>query len=90
MCHGRFLKPNARLPVFLPEPCASCQGRSFEDIMPWKDLLDEGSGKFYTNEDLYDLFDPTNEKLTYVYEHFDWDHCSSFIENYSADNNRVW
>lgn len=69
---------------------ASCQGRSFEDIMPWKDLLDEGSGKFYTNEDLYDLFDPTNEKLTYVYEHFDWDHCSSFIENYSADNNRVW
>merc|ERR1711988_533921 len=68
----------------------SCQGRSADDVMPWKDLLDEGTGKFYTNADLYELFDPTSEKLTYVYEHFDWDHCSSFISNYSTANNRVW
>ena len=48
----------------------SCNGRSLYDTMPWKDLLNEGDDKFYTNSDLYSLFDPTNPQLTYVYEHF--------------------
>lgn len=67
----------------------SCYGRSKDDMMPFKNLLNEGSDKFYTNGDLYNLFDPRSPDLLYVYDHFDWDHCNSFIVNYTEPT-KVW
>merc|ERR1719198_2215903 len=67
----------------------SCNGRSLYDTMPWKDLLNEGNDKFYTNADLYELFDPTNPSLPYVYEHFDWEQCTPYVENYTATG-KIW
>ena len=33
-------------------------------------------GAYYTNQELYDLADPTSETgLKYIYEDFHWDHC---------------
>lgn len=68
---------------------SSCYGRSKDDTMPFKNLLNEGSDKFYTNGDLYNLFDPSNPDLTYIYDHFDWDHCNPFIVNYTEPT-KVW
>lgn len=43
---------------------ASCNGRSEADVMPFKNLLDEGRDTFYTNKELYELFDPSSPELT--------------------------
>jgi hypothetical protein len=53
----------------------SCQGHDYHDIMPFKDLLGEHSGHYYTNQELYQLFDPSSPTLPYMYDNFDWGHC---------------
>lgn len=31
--------------------------------------------KYYTNENLYDLFSPIRAEMPYVYDNFEWPHC---------------
>ena len=31
---------------------------------------------FYTNEELFRLFDPSSPTMPYVYDNFKWDHCT--------------
>jgi len=38
----------------------SCYGHSKDDKLIWKNLFDE-SDYYYTNGELYDIFDPTSE-----------------------------
>lgn len=42
-------------------------GQPANDVMPIK--------KYYTNEMLYELLDPSGMASTYVYDHFVWTHC---------------
>ena len=37
--------------------------------------MNENSGHYYTNQELYQLFDPMNPELPYLYDNFDWGHC---------------
>ena len=37
--------------------------------------------EYYTNAQLYDLLDPSNDDLPYVYADFDWDHCTTLGYN---------
>ena len=56
----------------------SCAGRSAGDSLPFRGLFEdvaENSARFYTNRDLYALFDPRNPKLPYVYADFESQHC---------------
>merc|ERR1711918_252127 len=41
----------------------SCQGHDYHDVLPFKDLMNENSGHYYTNQELYQLFDPMNPEL---------------------------
>ena len=55
----------------------NCNGYNFHDLQPFSDLFGEGNEKhLYTNQELYQLFDPQNPTLNYVYDNFDWSHCS--------------
>ena len=42
---------------------------------PFKDLMNENSGHYYTNQELYQLFDLMNPELLHFYDNFDWGHC---------------
>lgn len=55
----------------------SCPGRSKHDVLPFSKLFGETDleERFYSNADMYALFDPLNPKLEYVFDNFNWDHC---------------
>eukprot|EP00904_Undaria_pinnatifida_P005044 jgi/Undpi1/166/HiC_scaffold_1.g00163.m1 len=55
-------------------------GQPANDVMPIK--------KYYTNEMLYELLDPSGMASTYVYDHFVWTHCEAagiFMRGHSDD-----
>ncbi|KAJ8601254.1 hypothetical protein CTAYLR_003265 [Chrysophaeum taylorii] len=66
---------------------AKCYGHNASHAQPFspRDLFDDhrrvpaGSGPHgvYTNAELYDLLDPRNDALPYLYDHFDWPHCTA-------------
>ena len=39
-------------------------------------LMDELNSTRYTNQELYDKMGPDSMAMPYVYQDFDWDHCS--------------
>ena len=57
----------------------SCSMHDYTNLLPFHDFSIEGSAKpqeeYYTNQQLYQLFDPLNPNLPYVYDSFEWDHC---------------
>jgi hypothetical protein len=58
------------------ETAGICPGHFSYSVTPFKNLFDTNNIP-YTNADLYNLLHPDN--LPYVYEHFNWPHCS-FLE----------
>ena len=73
-------------------PYHSCHGHNPDDVTPFADtdlVLDPSSSSdprsFYSNADLYDLFDPASDSLPYMYDHFKWPHCDligHYIQNH--------
>ena len=55
-----------------------CTGHAAHDDVPFVERRSDGSERrFYTNQELYDLADPTSDTgLKYIYEDFTWDHCA--------------
>jgi hypothetical protein len=59
---------------------ASCQGHSKDDVLIWKNLVDDDNSA-YTNAELYDIMNPAVDaygdyRLPYVYDEFKWAHCA--------------
>ena len=50
-------------------------GSGWLDLLPFSGFLGDSTEKDYTNQQLWDLFDPMNPRLTYVYDTFEWAHC---------------
>ena len=61
-------------------------GHNEGDVRLWRDLFPKKShssydterdltGHYYTNKELYELFDPNKDYLPYVYDKFTWDEC---------------
>ena len=46
----------------------SCYGHDHHDILPFSNLFNEGTDHFYSNQELYQAFDPRNPVLPYVYD----------------------
>jgi len=61
----------------LAGPAAGHVGTSWLDVLPFEAFLGDATGKQYSNQQLWQLFDPMNPRLTYVYDDFDWAVCSS-------------
>ena len=59
----------------LAGPEAGHVGSSWLDVLPFEGFLGDATGKQYTNQQLWDLFDPMNPRLTYVYDDFDFVQC---------------
>ncbi len=56
-----------------------CSGHAAHDDVPFveRDSGDKKGKVFYTNQELYDLADPTTDTgLKYMYEDFTWEHCA--------------
>jgi len=53
----------------------TCYGNGFYDLLPFSDLLNEGNNRDYSNQQLYNLFDPANPELPYLYDTFEWINC---------------
>ena len=47
-------------------------GSGWLDLLPFSGFLGDSNDKDYTNQQLWDLFDPMNPRLTYLYDTFDW------------------
>lgn len=68
------------------DPYHTCTGHNPDDLQPFHDLFpdwdekheDESSSikRYYSNAELYRLLQPDSEDLPYVYDNFDWHHCS--------------
>ena len=54
----------------------SCNGHDYHDVLPFQNFLGENTPHFYTNEELFRLFDPSSPTMPYVYDNFKWDHCT--------------
>merc|ERR1712205_284556 len=81
--------PHRLVPQFLlPPRQARCDehGRECErsDLLAFKDLMNENSGHYYANQELYQLFDPMNPELPYLYDNFDWGHCHTAALGHDA------
>jgi hypothetical protein len=68
------------------DPYHPCYGHNPEDLQPFnknlfmeeaEDGYVEDLSKFYNNAELYIQLHPTNPKLPYAYDNFDWPHCSA-------------
>eukprot|EP00622_Pseudochattonella_farcimen_P003177 FR738293.1.p1 GENE.FR738293.1~~FR738293.1.p1 ORF type:complete len:192 (+),score=12.81 FR738293.1:73-576(+) len=57
------------------EDVSGCLGHNAHDVQPFQQLMGEKSQHHYSNKDLYDLLDPRNPDLPYLYENFEWSHC---------------
>lgn len=68
----------------------SCSMHNYLDLLPFHGFQIEGSSKpaaeLYTNQELYQLFDPLSEALPYVYDDFVWDHCESGMVSSQSDS----
>ena len=49
---------------------------NYNDTRLWKNLVDANE-HYYTNGELNDIFDPSNDILPYVYAAFQWHHCDA-------------
>ena len=58
-----------------PDADQSCDGHFSYDTTPFKNIFDSDD-IVYTNADLYDLLDPTQDSFPYVYDNFRWAHCT--------------
>ena len=78
-------------------PGDRCAGRSYEDLMPFRALQDDeaamdGAGNasdpdhFYSNRELFKMFSPESSRLQYIYDDFDFSHCSDAIEASNSAN----
>ena len=58
----------------------SCFGHSYRDELPFRDLFGESDRgeetPFYDNKALYENCDPKNDELPYVFDNFEWSHCT--------------
>lgn len=55
-----------------------CSGHNKLDVLTWPNYIYEPAKTGpYTNADVWDVTDPTSENLDYVYDTFEWSHCSS-------------
>ena len=53
----------------------TCPGHKADDILPFANLMSSQDG-LYTNEEFYELVDPTNDDLPYVYDSLSyWPGC---------------
>lgn len=56
----------------------ACAMHGYHDILPFQGMIGNLSDdRMYSNQQLYDLFDPKNSELPYIYDSFHWDHCGS-------------
>ena len=61
--------------------CSSLGGcdysNGFKDRLPFHDFFNESNTEdwFYTNEMLYELFDPQSLTLPYMFDSLSWSHC---------------
>jgi hypothetical protein len=54
----------------------TCPGHKGDDLLPFADLMDSQDG-LYTNNEFYELVDPTNDDLPYVYDSLSyWPGCT--------------
>jgi len=53
----------------------TCPGHLMHDTLPEQYLIQ--SVQRFTNSQFYTFLDPRNEHLPYVYDNFDWDHCTA-------------
>lgn len=59
---------------------STCYGRNWNDTVPFRDFLNEelhglDPSDYYTQKQLYELFDPFNERLPYMFDDYEWRHC---------------
>ena len=59
---------------------SECYGRNYDDEVPFRNFMDEQNrGRDpthrYTQRELVTLFDPTSERLPYIFDDYDWKHC---------------
>jgi len=60
------------------QPFHTCYGHNPDDVTPFDRSLfhdDVGASHYYTNAQLYDLFDPASATIPYIYDNFFWPHC---------------
>ena len=65
----------------------SCTGHHVDDLVPFKiRVLLEGNytDTYLTNTDLYTYSHPENYALPYIYDNFDWDHCTEAGFNFAT------
>lgn len=62
---------------------SQCSGHDAEDVLPFSEMTAQsshtaGSGQFsdLTNAEIYALLDPTDNAMNYIYDSFEWSHCS--------------
>lgn len=60
----------------------TCPGHRLHDAIPFGDFLDDG--ETYTNSQFWDLMQPTNEKLPYTYDTFEYPWCTKSGYDWSA------
>ena len=61
-----------------------CRGWNMSDPLPFRDLAVDGAAgatgargaRAYNSIDLIELFAPQNVRLPYIWENFDWGHCT--------------
>lgn len=72
------------------DPYHECVGHNPDDLQPFHDLFPQwdvqnatlsddhtpGIKSYYTNGELYDLLRPDENTLPYIYDNFNWPHCS--------------
>ena len=56
----------------------TCEGHAAEDLVP-------GMPE-YTNAEFYAFMDPYNDDLPYLYDNFEWEHCSKLNFTFSASD----
>lgn len=65
------------------DPYHTCYGHNPLDFQPFKNLFDQND-RFYNNEQLYELFNPSGNSIPYMYADFQWPHCDA--AGYSIKN----
>jgi hypothetical protein len=53
-----------------------CYGHNYMDVTIWKNIFDNDD-VYYTNAEIFNLSNPDNENLEYVFDNFLWPHCEA-------------
>lgn len=54
----------------------TCSGHSASDVIPIDNLL--VAGQDVTNAQLYDLMDPSADAMPFIFDTFEWAHCTTY------------